>query len=44
LQHDPWHVLPPEDIDEGGELAANTAAMLADSDNSTWEKYSLWVM
>jgi hypothetical protein len=38
LQHDPWLILPPKEVEEGGELAAYLAAMLAYSDHGAWDK------
>ena len=38
LQDDPWLILPPKGVEEAGELAADLAAMLADSDRCTGDK------
>jgi hypothetical protein len=38
LQDDPWLILPPKEVEEGGELAAYLAALLAGSDRRTRKK------
>jgi hypothetical protein len=38
LQDDPWLILPPKGVEEAGELAADLAAMLADSDGCSGKK------